>query len=187
MREAAQTLAPGAGLAVVSPEDVGGADQPVLVRGVELERVAVAEDAGPADQRHVVEVHHVDVASQQPLDRAAMDHRPSELVGEQRREEAERAAQRMDADAVRVGRRGGLEAVAIERAVGVDVVDHIHAVAGAHQRLRHVADQHGVAPEVVRGIEGGGEDEAEHRGGVREDQVLDRSIQSAARGRRNDA
>src|SRR5581483_4084818 len=47
-------------LAVELPEDVHRADEPVLVHGVELDAAAVREGVRSADERHVVEVDHVE-------------------------------------------------------------------------------------------------------------------------------
>ena len=58
----------------------------------------------------------------------------------------------------------GLGAAAQE-VVGVDVVDDGHLMAAAGQGVGQALDADGVAPEVVRGVEGGDHAKAERPGG----------------------
>ena len=163
VRETAQALAPDAGLAVVPPQHVGGADQPVLVRGVELDaRRRSGGHRARRPARRCGSGRRRAPRSSRSIARRWTTGRPSWWVrsGESR---PSAAAQRVDADAVRLGRCARHRTSPRSSApVGVHVVDHVDAVTGAHQRLRHVTDQHGVAAEVVGRIEGGDEDEAEH-------------------------
>ena len=60
---AADAVASVAGALVVFPEDVGGAQEPVLVQGVELDGGAAhSEDGGAANEGDVVEVDDVEVS-----------------------------------------------------------------------------------------------------------------------------
>src|SRR2546426_2191856 len=70
-QHAPQALLAGAQLAAVTPQDLRGAHEPLLVCPVELEGVCASrrQDARPANQRHVVVIDYVEPAGgEQPPD-----------------------------------------------------------------------------------------------------------------------
>ena len=147
-------LAAVASLAVVSPEDVAGAHEPVLVREVDSRRgAAMAQDARAADQRHVVEDDDVErLIVEQTLERRPIDHRVSCLLCEQRAEQRMPRAQRDDPHAERIG-SGLLDGSATKRGERVRVMHDRDLVASSRERLRQPLDRDAVAAEGERRIE----------------------------------
>src|SRR4029453_1638559 len=89
VQRAREALRRVAGLAIELPQHVHRADEPVLVRGVELDAAAEAERRR-ADQRHVVEVEAgVAAALETPAD-LRFQEGARRLLREERRERAER-------------------------------------------------------------------------------------------------
>src|SRR4051794_4120615 len=62
VQHAAQALAARTSLAIMAPEHMSRADEPVLVRHVQLQRGSGTQHAGPSDQRYVVKVDDVECA-----------------------------------------------------------------------------------------------------------------------------
>ena len=69
---------------LILPQHVRFADQPMLMRFVELEALAVAQQAGAADQGDIVEPDDVEAPAVEKFgELPRMRHRAAELVGEQ--------------------------------------------------------------------------------------------------------
>ncbi len=78
---------------------MGWADQPVFVGLIDLDTLAVGQEAGTSDQRDVVEPGDVEIAVvQDPLDPRPMHDWPAQLMGQQLRSHPEPAAQADDLD-----------------------------------------------------------------------------------------
>ena len=136
VQDAAEALSPRTELALVSPQHVAGAHQPVLVRHVQLDRIAVLEHAGPAYQRDIVMVDDVEVALLEDRANAfPVDDRTAGLLGRETRERAEAAVQRVQGHALGLVQRRGFGAPP-QQIVGVYVVDHVDRVAAACERTR---------------------------------------------------
>jgi hypothetical protein len=97
---AAQTFFAGAELATMPPQHVHGANQPMLVGHVELHRITVPEDPGTPDQRNVVIDDHFESPLFEKLPQAsAVNYRRTELMGQERGQRPQAAAQRDGFDA----------------------------------------------------------------------------------------
>ena len=154
---ASEALPPVAQLAIVPPEDVVLADEPVVMDRVELDPISQCEDAGPADQRDVVEMNDVEALGQDRLDRRALDDRPSRLVREERRSERPAALQLVNGHTggLHDGRGSGRRAKgAVADPPRIGVVDHFDFASAPGQRVHEVADVIAVTAEVARRIEG---------------------------------
>lgn len=148
----------GAGFAAVAEEDMSGADEPVFVRGVELDGVAVGEDLGAADEGDVVEMDDVEGLVEQAAEGAGEEGGAAGLLGGKGRQEAEAGGEGVEAEA---GFGGGWRRVeaAAEGMEGVDAVDDVDAMAAGAEFACQALDEDGVAAEVAGRIKGG--DEAE--------------------------
>ena len=164
-QRALQALAAVTDLAVVPPQHMGRADQPVFVGGVEFEGVADLQHARAADQRGVVVVDHVDVPRQQPLDLSPMHDGPAQLMGQGGGEEREAALQAMHGDPRRLGVRRRHRNPAAADAPGVRVMDDLDLAAAPGQGMGEAADILAIAAEVQRWIEGGDHGDAQGLGG----------------------
>ena len=92
---AAHALPGGTWLAIVAPEDMRRAHEPVLVCLVQRHATAVIEQPRPADQRDVVEQGRIPrLAREQCTDAPLVEHRAPELVREQQGERAGAAVER---------------------------------------------------------------------------------------------
>ncbi len=153
-QRAAQAFARRAELAAVPPQHVRRTDEPVLVRGVELDCVAQPEDAGPADQRDVVEMDHVEVALEHPAQCRLAQQRPAGRVGEERRAEGPSAVQAMYGDPGWLGLGGRLgHSRRAKHAPGIGVVHDVHLDAAPRESMGEAAHVPAIAAEVERRIE----------------------------------
>lgn len=157
---AGETVGPGTGFPVVLPEDVGGAEEPVFVEGVEGEGSPTHRDgAGAADEREIVEVDDVEGAGQDGVKGGMFEAGAAELLGEQGGEWTEPAVEAVNGNAGRGG-FGGVRAGAVE-AVGVFAVDDFDFVAAAGQGAGQTLHENRVAAEVVGRVIGGRHAEAQ--------------------------
>jgi len=78
---AAHALATCTEFAIMAPEGVHGADEPVLVCGIELDPGAVRQDCWPTYQGHVVEVYDVEAPRQDSADVRSVYDGATELLG----------------------------------------------------------------------------------------------------------
>ena len=142
----------------VFPQHVRRTDQPVLVRGVELERRRTGrrqrERVRP-EQRDVVEVDHVVPAlRQQRLQRRRLEQRPACLLRQQRRQPAEPAAQPVHVDVRMIRhRRGWLGRV--QQVVAVEAVHHVHVMPVVSQCMSQPVEVDRVTAEAPRRVERG--------------------------------
>jgi hypothetical protein len=148
-----------AGAFAVLPEDVGRADEPMVVQRQELRAGARhAEHGRPADQRDVVVVDDVEAAVENGRERRPDRAGRARLVPPERRPPPERASEPMDDDAAFVvavpGFAGGPRARApAGRDVGVLRADHLDVVACARERARQRPHVDRVPAEMARRIE----------------------------------
>ena len=151
-------------LLVVLPEQVHRADEPVLVRRHDPDRLpAHLQDAGTADERDVVKMNDVDVerikrrAEFLGLEEGATGH-----LGGQRREDSERTFERVN---VQTGRRviGAEWVVAPDRVEGINAVKDVDLVPPAAERPRQAVDVSGVATKAMSAEERGDHAELHRR------------------------
>ncbi len=176
IQHAAQALARIAQLAVVAPEHMGRADQPMLVRLVDLQARAQRQHARPAHQRDVVVPDDVVMPVLHDLrDPAAVDQVAPGLLRHEVGQHPVPAAQPDGAHAVILGRPGRHAA---QRQVRVLVMHHGHVMAARGQRPRHPLHAHRVAAKGIGRVEGGEHQDAQrsHAGAL----PLGRSARSKA-------
>jgi hypothetical protein len=100
---AAETLAPGAQFAGVTPKHMCWTNQPVLVRRVDLECVSILEQTGTSNERYVVKVDDVkDTIPEEARDTGAVHQGTAELLSEKHGEPGQPVSQRNDLEACRV-------------------------------------------------------------------------------------
>ena len=141
-----------AGSFIVLPQHMGLTDQPMLMRLIELEALAVTQEARTADQRNVVEPDDVEAAAVEKIGEfPRMSHRAAELMSKQHRQLAER---RFEADHLdpRIG-LGWAGLAACESDVRILVVDDGDFMAPIREPCRQPADSDPVSAEIVRRIE----------------------------------
>ena len=152
------------GSRAMAPEHVRRADEPVLVRRVQLRRVGrTTSAAGTADEREVVKVDDVERAAvEDPAQGRAVHDRAARLLRERDGDRRD-AGSRVDGRRRHRHPRGGIGiAVARQRAIRVVVAHDGDVMPRAHERARERLHGHGVPAEAPRRIERG--DHAEAKG-----------------------
>ncbi len=154
-------------LAVVLPEVVHRADEPVVVRRVEADGAfSVAEHARP-EQGRLVEMDDVELlGGEDRVERARLQRRAPAQVGRERREAAEARPERVHRD-VRMVRKLPARAGVGQELVRVDAVDDGDAVPGARELVREQVEVVRLAAVVVRRVEGADHAEGERFRGHR--------------------
>ena len=80
-----QTLPPRTHLPIMPPQNMAGADQPMLMRRIEFHPLAIRQDARPANQRNVMEMNDIKSLRQDLPDPPAMHQGPAQLLRRQAR------------------------------------------------------------------------------------------------------
>jgi len=140
-----------AGLLLELEKDVGRADEPVLVHGVELDAAPVAEDHRAADQGDVVEVDHVEALRVQDLPGLpALEERKAGLL---RGEGGECAYPTDEAVTGHTGLVGipRRHRAPGQRPVAIDTVDDVDFVPASRQHITQPVNEDGVPAKGVRG------------------------------------
>ncbi len=110
-----------------------------------------------------MEVDDVEISLFQDVaNTVAMDYGPSGLLGGEARESTPATPQGVGADTLGLDQRLR-HGAAVEERESVDVVDHLDAVTAPCQGVRQSLDEHRVAAEVVRRVEGRHHREAQTR------------------------
>ncbi len=134
-------------------EDVGGTDQPVFVKRVELDPPPIRQDRGSPHQGDVVVVDHVEAGIENLAQCPGLEERISGLLRGQGREPSERALQAMHHDP-RMLPPGWPWVPAGQRTVGVLAVDDLDVMAPAREFAGQPLDEDPVAAEIVGRVEG---------------------------------
>ncbi len=156
LQRAAQAFGFVADALVVLPQHMHRANQPMFVRGVELDVIAVVRlqpQHARAEQRDIVIVNDVELLAVEDLENLA-GLRPwvSRLLRDQRRQDPQPAAQAVHGDVGMVNERR-LRLAFRQRPVAIDAMNDIDFVTPPRQRVRQPRDKDGVAAEAIRRIE----------------------------------
>ena len=104
MRErAAPALPARAKLAIVPPQDMHGTDKPILMGRIELDALAIGENARPAHERDVVKMDHVKAAPKNLANTRPVDKRPAQLLRGEAGQGGRTAAQAVHGEALGLG------------------------------------------------------------------------------------
>jgi len=139
---------------------MGRANQPVFMSGVELDRVAVSENARSADQGYVMKVDYIESSVKNLLDPAAMHKGPSELMRRQAGPAAGPAAKAVNAHALRLLQRRG-DTAWLEHMIGVGIMNDIHLVPAIGQRVDQPSYRVCIPTKMVWRVEGRNDREAQ--------------------------
>ena len=131
MRErAAPALPTGAKLAIVPPQVMHGTDEPILVGGIELDSLAIGENARPAHERDVVKMDYVKTVAKNLANARPVDKRAPELLSGEAGQGWRATAQAVHGDSLRFGE--GLLLRAAEKAIGICIVNNVYLMAASH-------------------------------------------------------
>ncbi|MEZ5360871.1 MAG: hypothetical protein R2748_00670 [Bryobacterales bacterium] len=123
------------------------------MRGVDLQRLAVRQHSGAANQRNVVVVDDVEILVEDLRDARAVYDRASALMGSKAGKRAKAAAQAMHFDAGRFLQWVRLLGPA-HHVVGVSIVNDGDTMAALRQTMAKAADKRRIAAEMIRRVEG---------------------------------
>src|SRR5438445_12867988 len=155
-RDATQTLGLLARAAIELPQDVGGADEPILMSRVNLEwttGVRIEREDARSEERRVVVVNHVGPRSIQDLaDLCLLEKGPSGLLSQQRRKPSGSAAQAVHGhvpilDGNSLGRSG------MEKVIGIDTVNDVDSMPSGAKSRSQSLDVNRVTAETVWRVE----------------------------------
>ena len=155
----AQTLRFFARRAGVFPEDVHGADQPVLMREIHFDVFAAARrfhgERRRSQKRRVVKLDHVVAARiEDLLNCPTLESGTAGLLRNQRRESSEAAAQLVAYYAGMLG-EADLRLRRVEHVISVAAMDNVHVMPGIGQSVGEPVDVHRISAETIRRIKRG--------------------------------
>jgi hypothetical protein len=125
----------------------------MLMSRIELDALAIGENARPARERDVVKMNHVKTARKNSANATPVDQWPSQLLGGEAGQSGRAAAQAVQNKALGFGEGFRLHAAA-QQVVGISVVNDFDLVAAPHEGMGKATHIMSITTEITWWVEG---------------------------------